>query len=239
MVIDLEARPSYALAVVKLDKGEKLVVESSSMVAMSTGLEVETTFNGAQGGGLAEWLTAAFVGLVRKFVAGETMFVNEYRAKTDGQQVLVAPAMVGDIVHVTLEGGRKVVVQASAFVACTPGVKQRLIWGGLSMLFSGEGAFFLECSGKGELLFNAYGGLEEIPLDGPYVVDSGHVAAWEGDLTYTLKKAGGWGTSIVSGEGFVLEFKPKATVDPERPPKVWLQTRNLQSLVGWISPFFH
>jgi uncharacterized protein (TIGR00266 family) len=237
MQIELEARPSYALAVVTLGKGEKLIVESSSMVGMSTGLEVDTTFNGANGGGLVEWLTAAFVGLVRKFVAGETMFVNEYRAKADGQQVLVAPAMVGDLVHVPLDGTRKVVVQASSFVACTPGVKQRLIFGGLSMLFSGEGAFFLECSGKGELLFNSYGGLEEVALDQPYVVDSGHVAAWEGDLTYTLKKAGGWGTALVSGEGFVLEFKPKANA--EKPPRVWLQTRNLQSLVGWISPYFH
>jgi uncharacterized protein (TIGR00266 family) len=235
MQIDVEARPSYALAVVKLDKGDKIVVESSSMVAMSTGLDVDTTFNGAQGGGAVEWLTAAFVGLVRKFVAGETMFVNEFRAKTDGQQVLLAPAMVGDLVHVTLDGARKVVVQASSFVACTPGVKQRLIWGGFAMLFSGEGAFFLECSGKGELLFNSYGGLEEVELDGPYVVDSGHVAAWESGagqkLTYSLKKAGGWGTALVSGEGFVIEFKGTG--------KVWLQTRNLSSLVGWISPFFH
>lgn len=236
MQIDVEARPSYALAVVRLDKGEKIVAESSSMVAMSTALEVDTTFNGAQGGGLVEWLTAAFVGLVRKFVAGETMFVNEFKAKSDGQQVLLAPAMVGDLVHVQLDGTKKITVQASSFVACTPGVKQRLVWGGLAMLFSGEGAFFLECSGKGELLFNSYGGLEEIEVDGAYVVDSGHVAAWESvpgekPLAYSLKKAGGWGTALVSGEGLVIEFKGKG--------KVWLQTRNLQSLVGWISPFFH
>lgn len=231
MQIEVEARPSYALAVVKLDKGESIVAESSSMVGMSTGLEVDTTFNGSGGGGLVEFLTAAFVGLVRKFVAGETMFVNVFKAKADGQQVLIAPAMVGDLVHVTLDGTRKIVVQASSFVACTPGVKQRLIWGGLAMLFSGEGAFFLECSGKGELLFNSYGGIEEITIDGPYVVDSGHVAAWEGKLTYSLKKAGGWGTAMMSGEGLVIEFKGQG--------KIWMQTRNLQSLVGWISPYFH
>lgn len=235
MQIDVEARPSYALAVVRLDRGERIVAESSAMVAMSTAVDVDTTFNGAQGGGLVEWLTAAFVGLVRKLVAGETMFVNEFTARTDGQQVLLAPAMVGDLVHATLDGGRKVVVQASSFVACTPGVKQRLVWGGLAMLFSGEGAFFLECSGKGELLFNSYGGLEEVEIDGAYVVDSGHVAAWESGsgqkLGYTLRKAGGWGTALFSGEGLVVEFKGTG--------KVWLQTRNLQSLVGWISPFFH
>lgn len=231
MQIDVEARPSYALAVVKLDKGESIVAESSAMVAMSTKLDVDTTFNGSRGAGAVEWLTAAFVGLVRKFVAGETMFVNVFTARSDGQEVLLAPAMIGDLVHVGLDGTRKIVVQASSFVACTPGVKQRLVWGGLAMLFSGEGAFFLECSGRGELLFNSYGGLEEIAIDGPYVVDSGHVAAWEGKLTYKLKKAGGWGTAVLSGEGLVVEFEGQGTV--------WMQTRNLSSLVSWISPFFH
>jgi uncharacterized protein (TIGR00266 family) len=100
------------------------------------------------------------------------------------------------------------------------------------MLFSGEGAFFLEMSGQGDLLMNSYGGIEEVEVDGKYVVDSGHVAAWEGTgLKYSLRKAGGFGTALMSGEGLVLEFSGKG--------KVWLQTRNLSSLVGWISPYFH
>jgi uncharacterized protein (AIM24 family) len=33
---------------------------------------------------------------------------------------------------------------------------------------------------------------------------------------------------VLSGEGLVLEFTGKGTV--------WLQTRNLSALVGWISP---
>ena len=230
MNISLEARPSYALAVVRLDKGESVTAEASAMVGMSTGLAVETTFPGASGGAV-DWLTSFFVALVRKFLAGERMVVNVFKAKGDGEQVLLAPAMIGDVVHVVLDGTRKVTVQAGSFVACTQKVKQRLVWGGLSMLFSGEGAFFLEMSGQGDLLFNSYGGIEEVEVDGKYVVDSGHVAAWEGaNLKYTLRKAGGFGTALLSGEGFVLEFSGKG--------KVWLQTRNLSSLVGWISPYF-
>ena len=231
MQIDVESKPSYALAVVTLAKGETIIAESSSMVGMDAGLTVDTTFNGTGDGGVVDFLTAAFVGLVRKFVAGETMFVNVYKAARDGARVLLAPAMIGDVIHVSLDGQRKITVQAESFLACTPGVKQRLVWGGLAMLFSGEGAFFLACSGKGELLVNTYGGIEEVEVDGGYIVDSGHVAAWEGQLTYKLRKAGGWKAAVLSGEGLVLEFKGKG--------KVWLQTRNLGSLVGWISPFFH
>lgn len=230
MNIEIEARPSYALAVVTLDKGESLTVESGSMVGMSPDLQVESTFPGAAGGAL-DWLTSFFVALVRKFLAGERMIVNVFKARTDAQRLMLAPAMIGDLVHVTMDGERKLTVQAGSFVAAGPKVKQRLVWGGLSMLFSGEGAFFLEMSGQGPLLFNSYGGIEEVEVDGKYVVDSGHVAAWEGrDLKYSLKKAGGWGTALLSGEGFVLEFSGKG--------KVWLQTRNLSSLVGWITPYF-
>ena len=176
-----------------------------------------------------DWLQAAFVGLVRKFLAGETMFVNTYTAKSDGQQVMLAPALSGDVIQVELDGSRAVTVQAGSYLASTRGVKEDLIWGGFSMLFSGEGAFFLKCSGVGDLLINSYGAIEKVEVNGSYKVDTGHVVAFEGDLTYTIRKAGGWAASFLSGEGLVLEFTGTGTV--------WLQTRNLSALVGWISPF--
>jgi uncharacterized protein (TIGR00266 family) len=229
MKIELEARPSYAMAVITLDKGEKFLSEAGAMVAMSTGLAVDVGFQGAGGGGL-DWIKAALAGLARKFLAGESMFVNTFRAKKDGETVMLAPAMVGDIVHIEMDGKKKIIVQAESFLASTPKVKVGLIWGGFSMLFSGEGAFFLKCTGTGDLLINSYGAIEKIEIEGDYVVDTGHVVAWEGDLKYKLKKVGGWKSSMLSGEGAVLEFKGKGTL--------WMQTRNMSSLIGWISPFF-
>jgi len=230
MKIDLEARPSYAMAVVTLDKGEKFLSEAGAMVAMSKGLAVDTGFQGAGSGAFVDWIKAALAGIARKFLAGESMFVNTFRAKKDGETVMLAPAMVGDIVHIEMDGQKKVIVQAESYLASTPKVKVGLIWGGFSMLFSGEGAFFLNCRGKGELLINSYGAIEKVEVDGGYVVDTGHVVAWEGDLKYKLKKAGGWKSAMLSGEGMVLEFKGTGTL--------WLQTRNMGSLIGWISPFF-
>jgi uncharacterized protein (TIGR00266 family) len=228
--ITLEGKPSYPVAIVRLDPGESLIVESSSTMAMDPQLAVETTFNGANGGGFLSWLTAAFVGLVRKFVAGETMFVNVYRATGSAGRVLVAPAMVGDIVEIALDGGRTVTVQAGSFLACTPGVTQKLQWGGLAMLLSGEGAFFLECSGTGRLLINAYGGIREVPVDGTFLVDDGHTVAWEGPLTYKRRNSGGLKATLLSGEGRLLEFRGTG--------KVWVQSRNLASFIQWITPFF-
>ncbi|MCO4744698.1 MAG: TIGR00266 family protein [Proteobacteria bacterium] len=230
MEIELDSRPSYGMAVVTMAKGEKLIAESGAMVAMSTGVAVDTNFNGVGKSGIVGFIKAALTGLARKFLAGESMFVNHFRAKEDGQQVMLAPSLVGDVVDVPMEEGRAVTVQASSYLASTPDVDVELVWGGLSMLFSGEGAFFLKCRGKaGNLLINAYGAIEKLEVNGKYVVDSGHVVAFEGDLKYKIKRVGGWKASLLSGEGLVLEFEGDGTL--------WLQSRNLGSFVSWITPF--
>lgn len=226
MKVDVEARPSYGMAVVTLDKGETFVSESGAMVAMSSGLSVDTKFNGT-GTGFIGWFKAMLAGMARKFLAGESMFVNHFVANDDGQQVMLAPALVGDVEKIRMKG-RTVTVQATSYLASGKNVEVSLVWGGFSMLFGGEGAFFLECSGKGPLLINSYGAIEKLEVDGGYVVDTGHVVGWEGDLTYKIKKAGGWKSTLLSGEGLVLEFTGKGTL--------WLQTRNLSSLIGWLTP---
>jgi uncharacterized protein (TIGR00266 family) len=228
MQITLEATPSYGMAVVTLDSGEVLVAESGSMVGMTPGVAVDTTFNGT-GGGAFGWFKAILIGLTRKFLAGETLFINRFTGTASGQQVMISPALIGDIVHLTLDGRRTVTVQATSFLASSPDVEISMVWGGWSMLFSGEGAFFLECTGTGDLLINSYGAIEKVPIDGSYIIDTGHVVAFEGELSNTVSRAGGgWFSTLFSGEGFVQTFEGRGTV--------WLQTRNLSSLVGWIRP---
>ena len=229
MQIEIDSAPSYGMAIVTLEKGERLTAESGSMVAMGNKIQVDTTFNGTGKGGFFDWIQAAFTGLVRKFMAGETLFVNHFTAKEDGQQVMIAPTLVGDVVHEVLDGERRITVQSSSYLASSKDIEVDLIWGGFSMLFSGEGAFFLRCRGKGDLLINAYGGIEKLEIDGKYRVDTGHVVAFEGDLTYKLKRAGGLTSTFFSGEGMVLEFSGTGTV--------WLQTRNLSTFLSWITPF--
>jgi len=227
--IEVEASPSYGMAVVTLDKGEALTAESGAMVAMSPGLSVDTTFNGTGDGGPLDWLQAIVTGLVRRFFAGETLFVNHFVARSDGEQLLLSPALVGDVAHVRLDGTNPIIVQSSSYLASSKGVQVDLIWAGFSMLFSGEGAFFLRCSGSGDLLVNAYGAIEKVEVDGKYRVDGGHVVAVEGDLAYSIRRAGGLKSTLFSGEGLVLEFSGQGVV--------WMQTRNLSAFISWLTPF--
>ncbi len=64
-----------------------------------------------------------------------------------------------------------------------------------------------------------------------YVVDTGHLVAWEGTTQYTLRKAAsGFFRSMMSGEGIVAEFTG--------PGELLIQTRNLAALAGLLRPFF-
>lgn len=229
MQIEIDSGPSYGMAVVSLDSRETLIAESGAMVAMSDGLDVTTTFNGVGSGGLLDWVQAAFTGLVRRFLVGETFFVNHFHAKSGEQEVMLAPALVGDVAHIELDGHRSITVQSSSWLASAPTVTTDLVWGGFAMLFSGEGAFWLRCGGEGDLLINAYGAIEKVEVDGTYRVDTGHIVAFEGDLKRTLHRVGGWKSTFLSGEGAVVQLSGRGTV--------WLQTRSLSAFVAWITPF--
>ncbi|MBX2800922.1 MAG: TIGR00266 family protein [Myxococcales bacterium] len=228
MQIDIQGRPSFGLAVVQLDPGDSISAEAGAMVAMSHDLHVHTGFMGGRRG-IMRWMWAAFVGIMRRFLAGESLFVNTFQATTRSGNVLLAPVMVGDVERLTLDGEHRVYVQAEYYLASTEDVFVSVRWGGLSMWLGGEGAFFLSCGGTGDLLINAYGAIEKVEVNGSYIIDNGHVVAWSGDLTYMLEPAGNMFSTMFSGEGWVLRFEGRGTV--------WMQTRDLPALIDWVKPY--
>jgi uncharacterized protein (AIM24 family) len=87
--------------------------------------------------------------------------------------------------------------------------------------------------GEGLLLVSSFGAIHRKTLapGERYVVDTGHLVAWEGTTQYTLRKAAsGFFRSMVSGEGIVAEFSG--------PGELLIQTRNLAALAGLLKPFF-
>ena len=117
---------------------------------------------------------------------------------------------------------------AGSFLACTPGVNVKAKFGGFKALFSGEGAFLLEASGNGDLFFNSFGGIVEKKIEGDFIVDSGHVVAFEPSLNYKISGMGNWKSTMLSGEGLVMTFNGSG--------KIYLQTRTIDSLASWLTP---
>ena len=221
-------KPSFAMIKFTMEPGESIVTESGSMVGMSTNMGINTSIGGT-GLGLFAKIGAFFIALIRKFLGGESMFFNTYYPEGSGGELYVAPAMVGDLVAMPVTEGSPIIIQPGSFVAATPGVRLKTRWGGLTSIFGGEGAFLLEARGEGEVWINAYGGIREVEVDGSFVCDTGHMVAFDQCLGYKLRLAGGGMlTAFKSGEGLVFEFSGKG--------KLLLQSRNLSSLVSWISP---
>jgi uncharacterized protein (TIGR00266 family) len=82
--------------------------------------------------------------------------------------------------------------------------------------------------GTGDVWFNAYGNIVEVDVDGEYVVDTGHIVAFEPGLNFKVARVGGLKSTLLSGEGFVARFKGKG--------KLYIQSRTVSSLLGWITP---
>jgi len=206
MQIDLQHRPSAAMAHVVLAPGESLMAESGAMVGMTPNVAIQT---GA--GGLMK-------GLKRLF-GGESFFRNTFTAEggTPGELYLAA-TLPGDLVVLDV-GPRGYFLQSHAYVASSTAVDVDTRVGGFKTFFAGEGLFVLKTRGQGQLIAGAFGAIEEVQVRGEYIVDTGHLVAWEDSLQFRIAKAAdGWIASWLSGEGLVCHFSGNGTL--------WMQTRN-------------
>ena len=210
-------RPSYSLLVLEPQAGEEVVAETGAMVSMSGGVEVQTNTRGG-----------LFGGLKRAVLGGESFFVNTFRASAPGE-VTFAPPLSGDVVHLRVEG-RPVFAQSSAFLASEPSIQIDTKWGGARSFFGGEGLFLLRMTGAGDVWVSSYGAIHEKTL-GPgerYVVDTGHIVAFEESAEYQVRRIGGLRTTIFGGEGLVAEFTGPGTI--------WLQSRSPGAFLDWLIP---
>lgn len=205
MQIDLQHQPSQALARVALAPGESVVAESGAMVGMTPNVQIQTG-----SGGLLK-------GLKRLF-GGESFFRNTFTAGGGPGEVYLAAALPGDLVVLDV-GPRSFFLQSHAYVASSPTVDVDTKVGGFKTFFSGEGLFVLRTRGQGKLLAGAFGAIEQVDVRGEFIVDTGHLVAWEDSLQFQIDKAAeGWIASWLSGEGLVCHFSGHGTL--------WMQTRN-------------
>ncbi len=197
------------------------------MVRQSTELEVETRLNASRKRGFLGLIAAVVIALLRRFLGGETLFVNEFWGPNGGEVVL-APKLSGHIIQKTLDGTRTLFVQTGGYLASTVDIDTRLRFGGLRTLFGGEGLVLLQCSGTGDVFVNSYGGITEVPVNGKFIVDTGHIVAFDGALDFRVRSIGGAKSFFFSGEGLVCEFQGRGSV--------FIQSRNLAALTSWLSP---
>lgn len=216
MRVEIKAKPAFAYLDVELQPGETIVAESDAMATMSATLDMKAKLNG----GLLS-------GLLKKFFGGESLFINHFQNNTSQPLTLtLTQATPGDIEVKTLNGD-SYCLQKGAYIASEPGVKLGLKWAGLGSFIGREGLFKLVVSGYGNVYFGAYGGIVEQHVEGEYIVDSGHLIAYEPNMKLKPQLSGGIFSSIFGGEGLVTKVKGSG--------KIYMQTRNISGLAAWIN----
>lgn len=218
MKVEVLYRPSYSVARVILDRKEEISVESGSMVGMSPDLVMETE---AKGGILKS--------IARSMFGGESFFMNTYTGVEDGDRILLAPPLPGDIAVVEMQDDT-LLVQSGSYMASSEGIQVDTKWSGAKTFFGSEGLIMLKVSGTGTLIISSYGAIHPMELtDGEkYVIDTGHMVSFEEQIGYDVKKVAGWKSTLFSGEGLVAELTG--------PGKLNLQSRSQDSFLSWLIP---
>lgn len=217
MQADIKGSHAFAYLDVQLEPGETITAEADAMSSMDAQLELRSRLNGG-----------FFIALLRKFLGGETLFINDFSNPTAQQRrlTLVQPTP-GEVRCIELNG-ETLYLQPGAFLACTPGVKMGVKFAGLISWLAKEGLFRIVVSGHGKLWYGAFGALLEKEIDGEYIVDTSHLVSYEPGIQLKLQLAGGIFSSIFGGEGLVTRVVGKG--------KIVIQTRSIPGITGWINP---
>ena len=215
-------RPDFAILCLKLARGQKVFSEPAAMASMDPTIHLHAGLRGGLLGG------------VGRMFAGESLIMNTYSAEQASGELMLAPGPAGDIVHYTMRGGR-LLLSRGAFLAHGEGVTLGAKWQGARGFFSGSGLVLLEALGEGDLFFNAYGAVLELPVEGEYLVDTGYVVAFEDTLDDQVTTLPGLGVGskvksfFFGGEGLVVRFRGQG--------RLWIQTRTVNPFLSWVHPY--
>ncbi|KAI1620864.1 tryptophan RNA-binding attenuator protein-like domain-containing protein [Exophiala viscosa] len=204
-------RDTNSIITVQLAMGCPITAKPGAMIAMSPSIT----------------LKGAIKFSVKKLLIGGEMAHSTF---TGPGELLLAPSTLGDISILRMSGNETWSVGRDAFLACTQGVIKEYKNQGLSKaMFSGEGLFVYKISGTGLMWVSSFGAIlkKELVEGERYIIDNGHLIAW--NCKYVLERvaSGGIISGLSSGEGLVCKFTGPGTV--------YMQTRNAAAFSAYMS----
>lgn len=205
---------------IELEPGEVITSESGKMMYMSDNIRMETK---AKGG--------LWASIKRKF-AGESFFLVEFTPERGKGMVSFASEFPGKIIPIEL-GNEAIICQKDAFL-CSKGAEfdasfTKKIGAGF---LGGEGLILMKLKGPGMAFVNVGGEVTKFDLDeGQKIrVDTGCLAAFDGDMDYSVERVSGIKNIIWGGEGLFL-----ATI--KGPGRVWIQSMPIKDLAGKLAQY--
>ena len=213
---------SFPAANVTLSEGETVVTQSGAMAWSDADIEMSTN---AEGGLLKS--------LGRMFSGASLMFVR-HTAVRDDSRITFSASFPGTIREFEIDADHEYYVQKSAFLVADESVVidasvNKNFWAGL---LGGEGFILQKFTGEGKVLAEIDGSVVEIELaPGEQLkVETGHVALFEGTVTYDVQSVKGFKNIFFGGQGLFLTTLTG-------PGKVWLQTLTAQDMAQKLIPY--
>jgi uncharacterized protein (TIGR00266 family) len=213
MTYEILYQPVFSVVKVTLEQGESIRAEGGAMMSMSVNVELQSKGTGGLGK------------MLGRMVAGESLFQSTFTAVHGQGEVILAPGMPGDVVSVDVSQV-PMIVMSGAYLAGSTSI-QHETKASMKGFLGGEGLFLMRMYGHGFMLLSAYGAIHTLQLapGQKYIVDSGHLVAFQESVQYNLKKAAkGLLGTLTSGEGLVAELTG--------PGLVYTQTRTMSALLA-------
>jgi uncharacterized protein (TIGR00266 family) len=178
---------------IQLRQGEEVFAEAGSMLYMGPGVELESKM---QGGFMK--------GLMRKFLAGESMFMSVFRCSTASGHLALANPIAGKIFPIELKGNT-VLAERNAFLCGVGNIDLSIAFSKKfgAGLFGGEGFILQKLSGQGLVFLHAGGNMVEFNLaPGEQLrVDTGCIVSMADTVSYDIQFVGGVKNALFGGEG--------------------------------------
>lgn len=212
MEFQIRHAPVFTVLEFQLDDSEEVVAQPDSMISITPGIRISAAIGQPKTGTV--W--SGF----KSLLGGESFFRAIFRAKRDGQTLLLAPDNYGDILPISLEGMGNIYLSRGSYLAHIGQCDLTTKYGGMKGLFSKKGLFLLHASGTGTLFCQTYGAIleKELAEGEQFLIDNRYVVAFSDTITYQLVKAAeSMQDSLMSGEGLVNRYTG--------PGRLYYQTR--------------
>jgi uncharacterized protein (TIGR00266 family) len=178
---------------IQLGRGEKVYADAGTMLYMSDGIDLQAQMTG----GIVK-------GLMRKFLAGESLFMSVFHCNTESAHLALANPIAGKIFAVELKGST-LLAERNAYLCAIGNVDlsvafTKKIGAGL---FGGEGFILQKISGQGLVFLHAGGNILEFNLKpGENLrVDTGCIVSMAETVAYDIQFVGGLTNALFGGEG--------------------------------------
>ena len=149
-------------------------------------------------------LVGKLSGSIKRRMSGETAFQCRFNGPGE---VGFAGTLPGTIAAVSIPDGRSIVAQRGGFLAASPtiGIGIAAASAGVS-IFGGENIVLQKLTGPGTVFLHAAGDFVNFDLARTEELSAelGAMVYHDATVTYTVRRAGGLGTTFLGGEGIVL-----------------------------------